>query len=306
MSLGYAEKLSYREDVGDVGQKEYLEDEAAVDQKCKELADMVWACLHRFITFRTTVVFAVKWILSSDATTCAEHGQMSAGGNAGQCLHGGVPCMLTQRCTLQISAAKSLVVMTGAGISTSVGIPDFRGPGGVWTCQKHGRPLPKLNTTFVSAKPSLTHMVCVKFLQACKLVTHQIALLLTSLQLRSAQAKLNVFCATLTLWRVRRKRLPMQGCAALRPVCEGLACVQALVELAHHGPLKYLVSQNVDGLHRRSGIAPTMLAEGVLCSMCLRSTKRTYSAGRYQVHVTDASTRGVKHSNEACLHVTFS
>ena len=29
----------------------------------------------------------------------------------------------------------------------------------MWTCQKHGRPLPKLDTTFVSAQPSLTHMV---------------------------------------------------------------------------------------------------------------------------------------------------
>jgi mono-ADP-ribosyltransferase sirtuin 6 len=83
-----------------------------------------------------------------------------------------------------IKESKHLVFHTGAGISTSCGIPDFRGPKGVWTLEAKEEK-PTFDVTFKSAKPSLTHM--------------------------------------------------------------------AIVQLEREGYLKFVVSQNVDGLHLKSG-----------------------------------------------------
>ncbi|MFC1993693.1 Sir2 family NAD-dependent protein deacetylase [Chloroflexota bacterium] len=55
-----------------------------------------------------------------------------------------------------ISESKYLVVFTGAGISTEAGLPDYRGPDGVWTRQEKGLPAPKFNWS--SARPSKSHM----------------------------------------------------------------------------------------------------------------------------------------------------
>ncbi|KAK3234178.1 ditrans,polycis-polyprenyl diphosphate synthase [Cymbomonas tetramitiformis] len=59
-----------------------------------------------------------------------------------------------------------VVVHTGAGISTSAGIPDFRGPNGVWTCQSRGDDLPKASLPFDQARPSFTHMAILALHQA--------------------------------------------------------------------------------------------------------------------------------------------
>ena len=51
--------------------------------------------------------------------------------------------------------AKYLVVFTGAGISTESGLPDFRGPDGIWTRQDKG--LPAKTRPFTSVEPNAGH-----------------------------------------------------------------------------------------------------------------------------------------------------
>jgi NAD-dependent SIR2 family protein deacetylase len=87
--------------------------------------------------------------------------------------------------------AKHLVAFTGAGISTESGLPDFRGPNGIWTRQARGLPLKP--RPFSSVEPNAGHI--------------------------------------------------------------------AIVELQKLGKLGFLISQNVDNLHLRSGIRPDLLAE---------------------------------------------
>jgi len=88
--------------------------------------------------------------------------------------------------------AKYLVVFTGAGISTESGLPDFRGPDGLWTRRDKGLP-PKPMPSWDSVQPNQGHL--------------------------------------------------------------------AIVELQKLGKLKFLISQNVDNLHLKSGIKPELLAE---------------------------------------------
>lgn len=92
-----------------------------------------------------------------------------------------------------IIKCKHIVVFTGAGISTDSGIPDFRGPDGVWTQRDAGLPAPRWRVPPGQVKPNTSHL--------------------------------------------------------------------SLVELQRFGKLQFLITQNTDNLHRRSGICPELLAE---------------------------------------------
>jgi NAD-dependent SIR2 family protein deacetylase len=60
-----------------------------------------------------------------------------------------------------INKSHHLVVFTGAGISTESGIPDYRGPEGVWTLRAQGKK-PKFVTSWEKVKPNDGHYALVE------------------------------------------------------------------------------------------------------------------------------------------------
>lgn len=110
------------------------------------------------------------------------------------------------------------VFFTGAGISTESGLPDFRGPDGVWTRRDKGLPPRSMAASWDSVEPNTGHY--------------------------------------------------------------------AIVELQKMGKLKFLISQNVDNLHLKSGIRPGLLAElhgnmtKLRCTRCRQTVDQASAKSR--------------------------
>lgn len=107
--------------------------------------------------------------------------------------------------------ARHAVALTGAGISTESGIPDFRGPQGVWT--RDPKAEARADIRYYLADPEVR---------------------------RAA-------------WQTRLNH-PARGA---RPN----AGHRALADLARHGRLTMLVTQNIDGLHLVAGSPPERTVE---------------------------------------------
>jgi len=109
----------------------------------------------------------------------------------------------------RLRRARSILIFTGAGVSTASGIPDYRGPGGVWTRRK-----PVYYDAFMS----------------------------------SEAARVEYWDFKLESWDRYRDAKPN-------------ALHAAVVDLERAGKVAAVVTQNVDGLHRRAGTSPDRLVE---------------------------------------------
>ncbi len=121
--------------------------------------------------------------------------------------------------------AKCVIWFTGAGISTESGLPDYRGPNGVWTRKRQGLPRPKRKRPFEEIDPNAAH--------------------------------------------------------------------RAIVEFEKIGKCDFLISQNVDNLHLKSGFPPEKLAElhGNKTRFRCRPCGKTYPISDY---ITEPERRRLK------------
>jgi NAD-dependent deacetylase len=117
--------------------------------------------------------------------------------------------MTDRRLVEHLETAKKILVVSGAGVSTASGIPDFRGPGGVWTRRR-----PVYYDDFLA----------------------------------SEAARVEYWDFKLESWEIYQSARPN-------------AVHEAAVALERAGKLLSVVTQNVDGLHRRAGTSPERLVE---------------------------------------------
>jgi hypothetical protein len=197
MSLGYAERLSFREDLGGrLGAPEIFDDAACVVDGAERLAGMVCVCvggrlgkqgrawpLPSGIAPRPHSAAALppgrrprrcapraassRSPAPASQRPAASRVRLWSGGGGGALGGGGrdgaargAPPQGPPRSRGRPQSAAGCGHLGGPTPSAATHHPpDFRGPSGVWTLQRANKPLPRLQTSFLYAKPSLTHMV---------------------------------------------------------------------------------------------------------------------------------------------------
>ncbi|XP_050669924.1 NAD-dependent protein deacetylase Sirt6 isoform X1 [Leptidea sinapis] len=130
-----------------------------------------------------------------------------------------------------LKESKHVVVHTGAGISTSAGIPDFRGPNGVWTLEKKGKK-PSINISFADAIPTKTHMILKKLVE-CNKVQYIVSQNIDGLHLKSglsrkylAELHGNMFVEECNL--CKRQFVRSSPVETVGKKCSGVPCASGL------------------------------------------------------------------------------
>jgi len=89
-----------------------------------------------------------------------------------------------------IKSSDYTIAFTGAGVSTSCGIPDFRWPQGVWTAEQKGVEPPS-GIDFDKAMPSFTHMA-LKAMMDQGIIKHIVSQNVDGLHLKSGVPRENI------------------------------------------------------------------------------------------------------------------
>jgi NAD-dependent deacetylase len=117
--------------------------------------------------------------------------------------------MVEERLVEWLRISRRILIVSGAGVSTASGIPDFRGPAGVWTRRR-----PVYYQEFLT----------------------------------SEAARIEYWDFKLESWEIYQRARPN-------------AVHDAIVALERAGKVLAIVTQNVDGLHRRAGTSEDRLIE---------------------------------------------
>lgn len=144
--------------------------------------------------------------------------------------------MVDTRLVEWLRKSQRILIVSGAGVSTASGIPDFRGPGGVWTRRR-----PVYYDDFMT----------------------------------SEAARVEYWDYKLETWEIYQRAEPN-------------AAHDAVASLERAGKILAVVTQNVDGLHRRAGTSTDLLVELhgtdllVECQTCHETSDPTAHFAQFQ------------------------
>ena len=181
----------------------------------------------------------------------------------------------------RVREAKHLVVFTGAGISTAAGIPDFRGPSGIWTKQQaKDKEAKQQAKAKASANRSAKKRGREEELEA--------AAVGASADIGASEVKSESDAGGSASGTV-------QGAIDFSSA-QPTYTHRALVELSKRGHLKFLVTQNVDGLDQRAGHPRDKMA--VLHGCILE--EKCAECGHIQLRDTPVETISFKPTGSSC------